>query len=248
MPASMQFLVRWLIAVGASYLIGSIPFGLLIGLARGVDVRDHGSGNIGATNVRRVVGKRWGNLAFLCDVLKGAGPVVAFGLWLGLFGLRAPTAIIAFAFIAIGVAAILGHMFPIYLRFKGGKGVATGLGALGALWPHVSLAAVLALATWIIVLRALRYVSIASCAAAIALPLGVLVLALVGWPNAASPLGVRFDVAWPFVAVTGALGALVVWKHRSNLARVRAGTEPKIGRPATSRTVPGSEDSEKSAG
>lgn len=240
----MHFLGAWFVGVLVSYLIGSIPFGLLIGLARGIDVRTQGSGNIGATNVRRVVGKKWGNLAFVCDVAKGAGPVLGFGAWLGLLGLKTPTLFGALAFMAIAVAAILGHMFPVYLRFKGGKGVATGLGALTALWPHVTLAALLALATWISVLKATRYVSVASSAAAGALPLGVLVLALVGWPNADAPVATRLAIAWPFIGVTVGLAALVVWKHRGNLARLRAGTEPKIGpSPAASRTAPASEDS-----
>jgi glycerol-3-phosphate acyltransferase PlsY len=242
----MPFLPAWLIALVVSYLVGSIPFGLLIGLARGIDVRTQGSGNIGATNVRRVVGKSWGNLAFACDVAKGAGPVLAFGSWLSLLGDTTPSTPRALAFIAIAVATILGHMFPIYLRFKGGKGVATGLGSLTALWPHVTLAALLALATWVSVLKATRYVSIASCAAAIALPLGVLVLPLAGWPNPDTPLPARLAVAAPFVLVTLALAALVIWKHRGNLARLRAGTEPKIGTPLdASRTAPSSEGAEK---
>ena len=242
----MPFPAAWSVAILVSYLIGAIPFGLLIGLARGIDVRAHGSGNIGATNVRRVVGKKWGNLAFALDVAKGAGPVIAFGAWLGLLGAPALPSTRALAFIGIAVATILGHMFPVYLRFKGGKGVATGLGSLAALWPHVTLAALIALATWISVLKATRYVSIASCAAAGALPVGVLMLALMGWPALDSTLGARLGVAWPFIAVTGALAVLVIWKHRGNLARIRVGAEPKIGSaPAPSRTAPASEDAEK---
>lgn len=239
MPASLQLTL----AILVSYLVGAIPFGLLIGLTRGVDVRQHGSGNIGATNVRRVVGKAWGNLAFALDVLKGAIPTLAFGAWLGLLSSSFLEPSRAFAFIAIAAATILGHMFPLYLRFRGGKGVATGLGALGALWPVVTPAAALALATWIVVLRATRFVSVASCAAAAVLPLGVLVFTVAfGWPDPDAPLETRLG-AWPFLLATGALGALVVLKHRGNLARVIAGTEPRVGR---SRTAPDSQDAEKS--
>lgn len=243
------------LAILAAYLVGSIPFGLLIGLARGIDVREHGSGNIGATNVRRVVGKPWGNLALALDVLKGAVPTLAFGAALGFLSEPTLPPGDAFAFIAIAAASILGHMFPLYLRFKGGKGVATGLGALSALWPVVTPAAFGALATWIIVVRTTRYVSVASCAAALALPLGVIVFTLAfGWPDPDAPLEARLG-AWPFLLATAALGALVIFKHRANLARVRAGTEPRIGqsragqaRPsadAGSRTPPGSKDAEK---
>ncbi len=246
----MPFLVQWLIAVGAAYLIGSIPFGFLIARARGIDIREHGSGNIGATNVRRVVGKGWGNLAFLLDVGKGAVPTLALGAWLGLLGHAALPPAHAFAFIAIAAATILGHMYPIYLRLRGGKGVATGFGALTALWPVVTPAAGVALATWIVVVRTSRYVSIASCAAAIALPLAVLVLSFVfGWPDPGAALEDRL-AAWPFLLTTALLGAMVIFKHRGNLARLRAGTEPRIGTPLEhppSRTDPASEDAENPA-
>lgn len=226
----MDSSVAWSLCVLASYLVGSIPFGLLIGLTRGVDVRRHGSGNIGATNVGRVLGRRWGSLAFGLDVAKGGVPVLGFGLWLGLIGAWPLSTGDSWRLIALALATILGHIFPVYLRFRGGKGVATGLGALTALWPLVTPAAVVALATWIVVVRATRYVSVASCMAAIALPLAIAVLAGVGWPDTAVSLPRRFGAGWPFLVATALLAVLVIWKHRGNLARVRAGIEPKIGR------------------
>ena len=145
--------------VVSAYLIGAIPFGLLIGFLNGKDVRKEGSCNIGATNVTRVVGKWWGKLCFLCDFLKGFLPVI---LTMRLLdpGSGWLTALAA-------VAAMLGHVFPVYLGFKGGKGVSTAAGAALALCP---LAVVIAGAVWVIVFFLSRYVSLASLAAALALP------------------------------------------------------------------------------
>ena len=123
------------LALGA-YLLGSVPFGLLIGKAKGVDLRAHGSGNIGATNAMRVLGKPLGIACFALDVAKGAIPTaIAGALIVPESGLDAPT---AFAWVAIGVCAVIGHMFSIFLRFSGGKGVATGFGILLAIFPYVT--------------------------------------------------------------------------------------------------------------
>ena len=222
----------WPIAIACAYLIGAIPFGLLVARARGIDIRAHGSGNIGATNVTRVLGKRLGRIVFLLDFAKGALPVLITGLALGpLARHAAPLAPpVALAWTAVAVAAILGHIFPVYLRFKGGKGVATTFGALLALWPFVTLACALAMLTWVITLKLTRYVSVSSCAAAIALPLGVLLAAASGITTSAPGLE-GIAQAWPFAAATALVAALVIARHRANLARVRAGTEPKVGRP-----------------
>ena len=216
--------VIWALALPGAYALGSVPFGLLVGFARGVDVREHGSGNIGATNVLRTVGKPWGYLAFALDALKGAAPVLIAGRLTGALGEADPAATTSLLWLGVAMAAILGHMFPVFLRFKGGKGVATGFGALLALWPHVTLGAAAALVVWLLALRVTRYVSVASCAAAIALPLSIVAGRLAGWPAPG------LEGAGPFLGVTALLAAFVVWKHRGNLARVRAGTEPKVGR------------------
>ncbi len=213
-----------------AYLVGAIPFGYLIGRAKGVDIRAHGSGNIGATNVRRVLGRGPGNLCFALDVLKGAGPVLASGVLLGPIGAASVATGDALGWVGVAVMTVMGHMFPVYLRFKGGKGVATGLGALAALWPFVTPAAALALGLWVVTVRTTRYVSVASCVAACSLPVGVALARALNWPAAsADPLAQRLADAWPFLGLTLLLAVLVTVKHKGNLARVRAGTEPKIG-------------------
>ncbi|MEM8835838.1 MAG: glycerol-3-phosphate 1-O-acyltransferase PlsY [Planctomycetota bacterium] len=212
-----------LLIIAAAYLIGAIPFGYLIARARGIDIREHGSGNIGATNVRRVLGKPAGNLCFALDFLKGFLPTLVGGLILGYLNQPDLPAASALLWLAIGFATIAGHMFPVYLKFKGGKGVATGFGVLLAAWPHVTIPAALALVTWIVTLRLTRYVGVASCAAAIAVPVFIVLGRLLGFPTR------DLLSAWPWLAVTTLLALLVVYRHRGNLARVRAGTEPRVG-------------------
>lgn len=218
----------WIGAIVIAYLVGSIPFGFLIARAKGIDIRAHGSGNIGATNVGRILGKRLGRIAFLLDFLKGAAPVALTGWVLGVFGSPSVAAPVALAWVGVAIATIVGHVFPIYLRFKGGKGVATTFGALVALWPFVTVACVLAMVLWVVVLKITRYVSVASCAAACALPLGVLAAAAVGITTPDRGIA-ALAVAWPFALATTLIAGLVVVRHRGNLARVCAGTEPKVG-------------------
>jgi glycerol-3-phosphate acyltransferase PlsY len=244
--------LAWTIAIALAYLIGSIPFGYLVARAKGIDIRAHGSGNIGATNVSRVLGKRLGRAVFVLDFLKGALPVLGAGLVLGAIGSPPPAPAVALMWVGVAIATILGHVFPIYLRFKGGKGVATTFGALIALWPFVTIACFLAMVLWVIVLKVTRYVSVASCAAACALPAGVLAAAAAGLTTPASGVAAWAQI-WPFAAATTLIAALVVARHRGNLARVRAGTEPKVGagRSANpgaashSPTTPGSGEAEK---
>ncbi len=211
----------WRLWVLVSYLCGSVPFGLLIGLAWGVDIRKSGSGNVGATNASRVLGRNWGITCFLLDVSKGAAPVLGAGWAMGLLGgdLSAGQ---AWQWLAVAATAILGHIYPIWLRFRGGKGVATGLGVLLGLWPVLTLAAVMSLVIWVVTVSVSRYVSVASMAAAVSIPT-VLVITTVFCPRHG------YD-AQPFLIATTGLAALVVARHRSNIARLRAGTEPKIGK------------------
>ena len=194
-------------AVAAAYLIGSIPFGLLIGKLNGKDIRKEGSCNIGATNVTRVVGKWWGKLCFLCDFLKGLLPAL-LTLWYLENGGGWLTA-------AAAVAAVLGHVFPIYLGFKGGKGVSTAAGAAMALCP---LAVVIAGAVWAAVFFLSRYVSLASLAAALALPVSAW---LMGYFQV-----VRFFPPFGFVMILFAV--LAFWRHRSNIVRLMNGTESRF--------------------
>ena len=183
-----------------SYLLGSIPFSYLVARRRGVDVRRVGSGNVGATNVMRNVGTAAGLAAFALDFLKG---MAASGLALR-FSPQEPLPAMA------AVAAVLGHMYPVWLRFRGGKGVATGAGAFLPLAAVPTAAGLLAFA---VVLAATRYASIASISGTIAL---AALAFLLGYPES--------------VAEAAAVsGLLIVWKHRANLKRVAEGTESRIG-------------------
>lgn len=227
----MDHLIPWLGWIIAAYLMGSIPFGLLIGKARGIDLREHGSGNIGATNAFRVLGRRLGSVCFALDVLKGSAPVLISGAHMHTLGRGGLGAAQTGMWMAVGLAAVLGHVFPIFLRFKGGKGVATAFGALVAFWPWVTVAAAAALIAWIVVVRLTRYVSAASLTAALVLPAAMLLCHVSAWPPGTD--GVRWAPGgWPFVGVAIALSALVIWKHRGNIARLRAGTERRIGQRA----------------
>ncbi len=211
----------WLAWLVIGYLSGSVPFGLLIGLARGVDIRLHGSGNVGATNAGRVLGRPWGVVCFCLDLLKGLAPVLLGGLALGYVGKPDLSALAGWKWLVIGAAAVIGHIFPVWLKFKGGKGVATGLGVVLGYFPVLTLPGVLAAATWLIVVRATRYVSVASMSAAVSLPIFMFM-----WVFATG----HGRTAWvPFLVVTAVLAGLVVLRHRTNLKRLRAGTEPKVG-------------------
>lgn len=193
-------------ALGA-FLLGSIPTGYLVARVKGIDIRRHGSGNIGATNVFRTLGKPLGILVFVIDALKGFAAV-----WLGQHSGDGS----AWTGIVCAVAAIAGHNYTPWLGFKGGKGIATSAGVLLALMPW----AVLAIAmVWILVFRISRYVSLASICAAAALPLAVAALWYAGCGGNGPLLGFALLIS-----------ALAIWRHRSNMARLRAGTEPRFER------------------
>ena len=229
---------QWAVVWGAAFLAGSVPFGLLIGRMRGIDIREHGSRNIGATNVGRVLGRRGGLTCFALDFLKGAVPVAAGAAWLfpGWPGdahalLRESTgpALTALAgwWPLTAVAAVLGHMLSPWVGFRGGKGVATSFGALCAMWPLLTVPVLVAFAAWAVTVAATRYVSLGSVIAAALLPVALIVHLLVlrggaGGAAALSPLA-------PLLAGTFALSVLVVWKHRANIGRLLAGTENRIG-------------------
>lgn len=195
----------------ASYLLGAVPFGLLIARARGVDIRQVGSRNIGATNVLRSVGKPWGILTFVFDALKGFVPALVFPMignatGAGFQSLEVPA-------LACGVAAILGHNFPVYLKFKGGKGVATSAGALLGIAPA---AAGVGVVVWALFFFTLRFVSLASIAAAATIPAA-------GWL-----LYAKSGFLLPSALTL--LGALVIWRHKANIQRLLAGTESRFSR------------------
>ncbi len=219
----------WALGVSGAFLSGSIPFGLLIGFSRGVDVREHGSKNIGATNVMRVLGRKAGYLCFALDVLKGALPVAGYGWMSGFAGRSATSAVEAGMWMAVVCAAAFGHMFTPWARFKGGKGVATGLGAALGVWPALTLPALGVLLLWVVVVRVTRYVSAASVTAAATLPALVLGLAALGATVELEGVWERVGAVWVYALFAGLLGGLVIWRHRGNIARLRAGTERRIG-------------------
>ena len=197
-----------------SYLLGSIPFGYLAGRLAGTDIRQAGSGNIGATNVVRLLGKRYGYPVFALDVLKGFGAVKISMLaapgrppdW------NSPEILGILA----AMSSVLGHLYPPWLKFKGGKGVATSAGALFALTP---IATLIGVAIWVIVFWLTGYVSLASVTAAVVLPIVILV---VSWSDQ--------NKVKPLVYSSVCVAAVVIWRHRSNLSRLIRGTEPRFTR------------------
>jgi acyl phosphate:glycerol-3-phosphate acyltransferase len=196
------------------YTVGSFPTGYIVGRMAGIDVRTVGSGNVGATNVSRVLGKRFGYPVFVIDFLKGIVPVM---ISIFMAGKADSISTSADLYAAVGGGfSVLGHSFPIWLSFKGGKGVATSLGVLFAInW----IAALVMCGVWVLVFRLTRYVSLSSIAAAIALP--VAMTGMLFLHQLRSTIPVYFSVC---------LTAIVVARHRSNLSRLRHGTEPRFAR------------------
>lgn len=196
-------LALWL---GASYLLGAVPTSYLVGrLARGVDLRTVGSGNLGATNLYRTLGWRYAVPVGLFDIAKGVVPVAVFGPRAG-GGVLVP--------LVCGVAAVVGHVYSVFVRFRGGKGVATGAGVVLGLAPWAFL---VALGAWLVVLRLTGYVSLASIVAAATLPPAA------WWLHPERRAGI-----WIFVA----LGVFVIVLHQANIRRLLSGTEHRFGRRA----------------
>ncbi len=224
-------MTAWLFCIIGAYLFGSVPFGVLIAKARGVDIRQHGSKNIGATNVLRVLGRKLGLLCFFLDVFKGAGSVLAAGFICDVINRQpgagpenlSPGAM--WLWLAVAAAAVAGHMASIFLRFAGGKGVATGFGAALAMWPLLTFPALGAMAVWYAVLRATHYVSVASMSAAVSLPLWFIIISA----RTGDEMLEKFTQAYPPLIVTSALALLIIWGHRTNIARLRRGEESKTG-------------------
>jgi glycerol-3-phosphate acyltransferase PlsY len=185
-----------------AYLVGSIPFGLVVGkLFYGVDVRQHGSGNVGTTNVYRVLGKKAGTVVMICDILKGYIPAAIaaalFTPWAAIF---------------IAAAPVVGHIYSIFLKGRGGKGIATGAGVVLALVP---LAFAIIFTTWLVLILVTRYVSVASLVAAVLVPV----------------LTIAFDEPLPY-QIAGVLVAILVWwAHRGNIRRLLAGEENRVKLP-----------------
>ena len=197
-----------------AYLIGSFPTGYIAGRMRGVDVRTVGSGNVGATNVTRVLGKQFGYSVFVVDLLKGLVPVLLARIIARRCQLDSIESDLSVAF--AGIFSVVGHTYPVWLGFKGGKGVATSLGVIfGISW----IAALIMCAVWVAVFKITRYVSVASISAAIALPAAMITLLFLH--ELQSTVLVYFSLF---------LAAIVVIRHRSNMSRLLSGTEPRFAR------------------
>lgn len=193
--------LAYLSLLAAGYLLGSIPLGLILSRTRlGIDIRQTGSGNIGATNVLRVLGKKAALITLVGDVLKGALPA--------LVGRSLNFTDPALALLAL--CPIIGHIFPIFAGFRGGKGVATGIGMLAVVMPAVAPWAVL---IWVVVLLLTRYVSLSSILATLSVPIAA---ALGGEPGS-------------FVALGAAAAILIIYRHRENIGRLAAGREHRLG-------------------
>ncbi len=238
-------ITAWGLWLAGAYLMGSVPFGLLIGLAKGIDIRSAGSGNVGATNAGRVLGRGWGLFCFVLDVCKGLAPTLGYGLCFGLAGMDPgitqggqPGAIpgvtlgvesspelggtlAALGWMTVASAAVFGHVFPVWLKFKGGKGAATGLGVLLGFWPVLTLPGIASGLLWGTIAKRTGYVSLASIAAAGSLPALALVSGLF-WSRKPGEIAV-------YVGVSIVLALLIAVRHRNNIQRLRAGTEPKAG-------------------
>lgn len=214
---------RFAIAAIAAYLLGSIPFGLLIARAHGKDLRSIGSGNIGATNVSRALGRKWAYVCFFLDVLKGLIPTLAAMYIAGPQANLSSTEkiITLWLWLAVGCAAIAGHIFPLYIRFKGGKGVATSFGVALGIWPYYTICAAIAMTTWLTVVLIWRYVSLASIVASAAFPITLTFAIMLAkqW---------HFAALWPLLVIAVAIPLMVTIRHRQNIKRILAGTESKI--------------------
>ena len=206
----MAIVLQWVSGGVAAYLLGAVPFGFLIARARGVDIRQVGSGNIGATNVFRCVSKPLGVLTFLLDLGKGVAGSTLIP-WLAAVLLGGATGHMPFR-VCCGFLAVAGHNWPVFLGFKGGKGIATSAGLLLGLAP---LGCAIALLAWLAALLAARYVSLASILAAAA-------LGVAAWPL----YGARYG-GW-FAATLDLLAAIAIWRHRANIQRLLNGTEGRF--------------------
>jgi glycerol-3-phosphate acyltransferase PlsY len=209
-------IVFTLLTFGA-YLLGAVPFGLLIGKARGVDIRLHGSRNIGATNAGRVLGRPWGYLCLALDILKGFAPTFVASYLIA--DRRDPDAVTLVMWLAIALAAVLGHVFPVYLKFRGGKGVATTIGVALGIFPYLTAPMLATLLVYAAVRLPTGIVSLGSLAIAIGLPVSFFAYTRL--------LDLPMSDFWPLQAAAVLLGLLILIRHRENIGRLLKGTESR---------------------
>ena len=222
-----------LTAAAAAYLIGSVPFGMLIARSKGVDIRTVGSGNIGAANVGRALGRNWGILVFFLDVAKGLVPTLLAGRFLAerflagrfLAGEPLPAAWDAWAgnaaWLCVGLCTVLGHNYPVFLGFRGGKGVATSFGVALGVYPDLTVPALIGLGCWVLIVGLTRISSLGSLVGAIQFPISYYLLT--GRASGA------MEERWPMLAFASLVAASVVIRHRANIRRLISGTEARLG-------------------
>ena len=206
-------MTEFVAVVIGSYLIGSIPSGLVIGKLKGIDVRDYGSGNIGTTNVLRTLGARYGAIVLIADVFKGVIAVL-----LARYIIETPT-----GEMAAGFAAVAGHDWSLFLRFKGGRGVATSLGGLLPMVMPAPLSGVIGLAVFVLIALTTRYVSLASIVGSLSAVVAMAVF--LGWDR----------VPWQYLVYIVVVVALIIFQHRDNISRLMSGTESKLGQKGEKR-------------
>ena len=209
----MQNLLEYICVAASGYVIGSVPWAFILGRLNGIDIREHGSRNVGATNVNRVLGKKWGVSCFALDFLKGLLPILAVKALSNADMLHKPEIDV----VIVASASVAGHMWPLFLKFKGGKGISTIAGIILAVAP---LSLLTAGAAWLLIFHFSRYVSLASISAATLLPISAWAFSTLGWSGTAIPALTMLSV----------LSALAIFRHRSNIKRLLNGTENKFER------------------
>lgn len=211
--------MKTVILIIASYLVGSISFALIIAKAHGIDLRKIGSGNLGATNLARACGKKWAYICFFLDMLKGFVPTLLAKKFIIISA--QPDALSLFLWLAVGSAAILGHVFPFYLGFKGGKGVSTSFGVVLGIWPYYTIPGIIAFFIWASLVLTFKYISLAAVVTASLFPFIIIALIAIlkNW---------YFSTLWPLIAAAVVLCSLVIFLHRENIKRLLAGTEHKV--------------------
>ena len=211
--------MKAIVLIIISYFVGSISFAWIIAKLHGVDLRAIGSGNLGARNLSRACGKKWAYICFFLDVLKGFIPAIAAKQLLNISD--SPSAHVLAVWLAVGIAAILGHIFPFYLKFKGGKGVATSFGVALGIWPYYTIPSVIVFALWAVIVLIWRYISLASVIAAAVFPVVMIIFTMTydNW---------NFNVLWPLILMAVILCSLVIFLHRDNIKRLIDGTEHKV--------------------
>ena len=220
-------MLAFLAAAILAYLIGSFPSGFIAGRICGVDLRVAGSGNVGATNALRVLGKKWGYTVFAADAFKGALAVLT-GLALARIpAIQGPTP--SHVGVVAALFAIIGHSFPVWLGFKGGKGIATSAGIMFVLFPGAVFSS--GLAVWLLLFFSTRFVSVASLGSAVTLPTVSVLLYFFGNPDSWF-----FGYCDPMLAgISGVMSGLAIWRHKDNIKRLWAGTEKRFERKSGDR-------------